>query len=145
MKLYVAEKPSLGRAIAAALPKPHKKHKTHIEVANGDIVSWCVGHVLAQADPQDYDPSLKKWSMENLPIVPQQWQLKPIARTKAQLSALRTLVKQANTIIHAGDPDRATTNCQVIDSDYFTYFYWDKEMFNRNTIDTPVSKIRLTK
>tara|TARA_R110001583_G_scaffold1152_13_gene9579 strand:+ start:1877 stop:3823 length:1947 start_codon:yes stop_codon:yes gene_type:complete len=106
LKLYIAEKPSLGRAIAAALPKPHKNHKTHIEVANGDVVSWCVGHILAQADPQDYDESFKKWSMDTLPMLPQQWKLIPIARTRAQLAALRTLVKQADTIIHAGDPDR---------------------------------------
>ena len=106
LKLYIAEKPSLGRAIAAALPKPHKNHKTHIEVANGDIVSWCIGHILAQADPQDYDESLNKWSMDSLPIVPQQWQIKPIARTRAQLAVLRKLVKQAGEIIHAGDPDR---------------------------------------
>ncbi|WP_114325634.1 DNA topoisomerase III [Candidatus Colwellia aromaticivorans] len=110
MKLYIAEKPSLGRAIAAALShnlaKPHKNHKTHIELANGDVVSWCVGHILAQADPEDYDDALKKWSMETLPIVPQQWQLKPIARTRAQLTVLRKLVKQADEIIHAGDPDR---------------------------------------
>ncbi|MBL4899957.1 MAG: DNA topoisomerase III [Colwellia sp.] len=110
MKLYIAEKPSLGRAIAAALSstlaKPHKNHKTHIELANGDVVSWCVGHILAQADPEDYDDSLKKWSMETLPIVPQQWQLKPITRTRAQLTVLRKLVKQADEIIHAGDPDR---------------------------------------
>jgi len=106
LKLYIAEKPSLGRAIAAALPKPHKNHKTHIEVANGDVVSWCIGHILAQADPQDYDESFKKWSMETLPIVPEQWQLKPIARTRAQLTVLRKLVKQADNIIHAGDPDR---------------------------------------
>jgi len=110
LKLYIAEKPSLGRAIAAALSstlaKPHKNHKTHIELANGDVVSWCVGHILAQADPEDYDDSLKKWSMETLPIVPQQWQLKPITRTRAQLTVLRKLVKQADEIIHAGDPDR---------------------------------------
>lgn len=106
MKLYIAEKPSLGRAIAAALPKPHKNHKTHIEVANGDVVSWCIGHILAQADPQDYDDNLKKWSMDTLPIIPEQWQLKPIARTRAQLTVLRKLVKQADGIIHAGDPDR---------------------------------------
>lgn len=110
MKLYIAEKPSLGRAIAAALSqtlaKPHKNHKTHIELANGDVVSWCVGHILAQADPQDYDDRYKKWSMETLPIVPQQWQLKPIPRTRAQLGILRKLVKQADEIIHAGDPDR---------------------------------------
>lgn len=110
MKLYIAEKPSLGRAIAAALShslaKPHKNLKTHIELANGDVVSWCVGHILAQADPEDYDGDLKKWNMETLPIVPQQWQLKPITRTRAQLTALRKLVKQASEIIHAGDPDR---------------------------------------
>lgn len=110
MKLYIAEKPSLGRAIAAALSdtltKPQKNHKTHIELANGDMVSWCVGHILAQADPEDYDDALKKWSMETLPIIPQQWQLKPITRTRAQLTVLRKLVKQANEIIHAGDPDR---------------------------------------
>ena len=110
MKLYIAEKPSLGRAIASALSqtlaKPHKNHKTHIELANGDVVSWCVGHILAQADPEDYDGDLKKWNMETLPIVPQQWQLKPITRTRAQLTALRKLVKKAEEIIHAGDPDR---------------------------------------
>jgi len=106
LKLYIAEKPSLGRAIAAALPKPHKNHKTHIEVANGDVVSWCIGHILAQADPQDYDANFKKWSMDTLPIVPQQWQLKPITRTRSQLTVLRKLVKQADEIIHAGDPDR---------------------------------------
>ena len=106
MKLYIAEKPSLGRAIAAALPKPHKNHKTHIEIANGDVVSWCIGHILAQADPQDYDDDLKKWSMDTLPIIPTQWQLKPIARTRSQLTILRKLVKQADEIIHAGDPDR---------------------------------------
>ncbi len=106
MKLYIAEKPSLGRAIAAALPKPQKNHKTHIELANGDMVSWCIGHILAQADPEDYHADLKKWRMDTLPIVPEQWQLKPISRTRSQLTVLRRLVKQATEIIHAGDPDR---------------------------------------
>jgi len=106
LKLYIAEKPSLGRAIAAALPQPQKNHKTHIELANGDLVSWCIGHILAQADPEDYDVELKKWRMDTLPILPEQWQLKPISRTRAQLTVLRKLVKQASEIIHAGDPDR---------------------------------------
>ena len=106
MKLYIAEKPSLGRAIAAALPKPHKNCKTHIELGNGDVVSWCIGHILAQADPEDYNSELKKWRMETLPIIPTQWQLKPISRTQSQLTVLRKLVKQADELIHAGDPDR---------------------------------------
>jgi len=110
LKLYIAEKPSLGRAIAAALQLSikgsQKNHKTHIELPNGDVVSWCIGHILAQADPEDYDTDLKKWRMDTLPIVPEQWQLKPITRTRAQLTVLRKLVKQADEIIHAGDPDR---------------------------------------
>ncbi|AAZ28203.1 DNA topoisomerase III [Colwellia psychrerythraea] len=123
MKLYIAEKPSLGRAIAAALPKPQKNHKTHIELANGDVVSWCIGHILAQADPEDYDAELKKWRMESLPIVPQQWQLKPIARTRSQLTVLRKLVKQADEIIHAGDPDREG---QLLVDEVIDYFKLSK-------------------
>ena len=123
MKLYIAEKPSLGRAIAAALPKPQKNHKTHIELANGDVVSWCIGHILAQADPEDYDAELKKWRMDNLPIVPQQWQLKPIARTRSQLTVLRKLVKQADEIIHAGDPDREG---QLLVDEVIDYFKLSK-------------------
>jgi len=123
LKLYIAEKPSLGRAIAAALPKPQKNHKTHIELANGDVVSWCIGHILAQANPEDYDAELKKWRMESLPIVPQQWQLKPITRTRAQLTVLRRLVKQADEIIHAGDPDREG---QLLVDEVIDYFKLSK-------------------
>ncbi|GHB59709.1 DNA topoisomerase 3 [Psychrosphaera saromensis] len=106
MKLYIAEKPSLGRAIAAALPKPHKNLKTHIEVGNGDIVTWCIGHILEQADPEVYQAHYKKWNAEHLPIVPEKWVLKPKSQTRSQLTAIKALVKNASQIIHAGDPDR---------------------------------------
>jgi DNA topoisomerase-3 len=106
MKLYIAEKPSLGRAIADVLPKPHRKGEGCIHVGNGDCVSWCVGHLLEQAEPAAYDPAYKQWRMEHLPIVPQQWQLKPRASSRKQLAVLRKLVKSAKQIVHAGDPDR---------------------------------------
>ena len=106
MKLYIAEKPSLGRAIAAALPKPHKNQKGYIELGNGDVVSWCIGHILEQADPEVYNDDFKKWRMDHLPIIPEQWQLTPKAQTRTQLTVLRKLVKSASEIIHAGDPDR---------------------------------------
>ncbi len=106
MKLYIAEKPSLGRAIAAALPKPHNKQPGFIEVGNGDVVSWCIGHLLEQAEPDAYDSAFKSWKLEHLPIVPEQWQLTPKSKTRQQLSVLRKLVKQATTLVHAGDPDR---------------------------------------
>jgi len=106
MRLFIAEKPSLGRAIADVLPKPHKKGDGYITAANGDTVSWCIGHLLEQQQPEAYDPAFKKWSHEHLPIIPQQWQLAVKKNTAKQLGVLRTLVKQAQQLVHAGDPDR---------------------------------------
>ncbi len=106
MKLYIAEKPSLGRAIAEALPKPHNKQPGYIEVGNGDVVSWCIGHLLEQAEPDAYDSAFKSWKLEHLPIVPNQWQLIPKSKTRQQLTVLRKLVKNADSLVHAGDPDR---------------------------------------
>ncbi len=106
MKLYIAEKPSLGRAIADALPKPHKKCDGYIEVAGGDIVTWCIGHLLEQAEPDSYDDKYKKWHAADLPIVPDTWQLKPKTQTRKQLTVLKKLIKQADALVNAGDPDR---------------------------------------
>ncbi|WP_299788793.1 DNA topoisomerase III [uncultured Shewanella sp.] len=106
MILYIAEKPSLGRAIADVLPKPHKKGDGHIMAANGDCVSWCIGHLLEQAEPDHYDPQFKSWKFEHLPIVPEQWKMKPKSKTRSQLTVLRGLVKKASQLVNAGDPDR---------------------------------------
>ncbi len=106
MILYIAEKPSLGRAIAEALPKPHRKAEGCIYAGNGDCVTWCVGHLLEQAEPDAYDAKFKQWKFEDLPIIPDQWQLKPKSNTRKQLSVLRKLVKDSDQIVHAGDPDR---------------------------------------
>ena len=106
MRLYIAEKPSLGRAIADVLPKPHKKQEGYIQAANGDCVSWCIGHLLEQAEPDAYDPAFKSWKLEHLPIIPTQWQLQPKPKTRKQVTVLKKLIKQASQIIHAGDPDR---------------------------------------
>jgi len=106
MILYIAEKPSQGRAIAAALPKPHKTGEGFIQVGNGDCVSWCIGHLLEQAEPEAYDPAFKQWQLQHLPILPQQWQLQPKPKTRKQLGVLRKLVQQADQLVHAGDPDR---------------------------------------
>ncbi len=106
MKLYIAEKPSLGRAIAAALPKPHSKGDGYVKAGNGDVISWCIGHLLEQAEPEAYDPGYKKWQMEHLPILPSRWKLSPKSKTRKQFSILKKLIKQADQIVHCGDPDR---------------------------------------
>ncbi|QFU22173.1 DNA topoisomerase III [Shewanella eurypsychrophilus] len=106
MILYIAEKPSLGRAIADVLPKPHKKGDGHIMAANGDCVSWCIGHLLEQAEPDSYDADYKSWKFEHLPIIPEKWKMKPKPKTRSQLTVLRGLVKKASRLVNAGDPDR---------------------------------------
>lgn len=106
MKLYIAEKPSLARAIVDVLPKPHKKNDGYIESGNGDIVTWCIGHLLEQAPPEDYDAKYKKWLVEHLPIIPTHWQLKPKSKTRKQLTVIKRLIKRADTLVNSGDVDR---------------------------------------
>lgn len=106
MRLYIAEKPSLGRAIAEVLPKPHEKGEGYVRAANGDVVSWCIGHLLEQVAPEDYDPRFKSWQWQTLPIIPERWQVKPRSSSRKQLGILKQWVKQADELVHAGDPDR---------------------------------------
>ena len=105
-RLFIAEKPSLARAIADVLPKPHQKGNGFIRASNGDVVSWCIGHLLEQATPEVYDERFKKWSLNDLPIVPEKWILIPKGNTEKQLNILVDLIKSADLIVHAGDPDR---------------------------------------
>ncbi len=106
MILYIAEKPSMGRAIAAAFPKPQTKENGCIRLANGDVISWCIGHLLEQAEPQDYNPDYKRWQADHLPIIPERWQLKIRKSAQQQLSLLQQLISEADELVHAGDPDR---------------------------------------
>ncbi|WP_312757159.1 DNA topoisomerase III [Pantoea brenneri] len=106
MRLFIAEKPSLGRAIADVLPKPHRRGDGFIACGNDQVVTWCVGHLLEQAQPDSYDSRYARWSLADLPIVPQKWQLKPRPSVAKQLKVVEGLLAQASEIVHAGDPDR---------------------------------------
>lgn len=106
MILYIAEKPSLGRAVADVLPKPHQRGDGFITLGNGDVVSWCIGHLLEQAQPEAYHPDYKKWNLAHLPIVPTEWKLEVKANTKHQFSVLKKLIQKADVLVNLGDPDR---------------------------------------
>ena len=104
MKLYIAEKPSMARELAACLKNPQKGNgfiKT-----SGGIVTWLFGHVLQQVEPDAYDPKYKIWRAEDLPIVPKTWKLEVNPSTVQQFQIVKELISEADEIIHAGDPDR---------------------------------------
>ncbi|MBE2898139.1 DNA topoisomerase III [Pasteurellaceae bacterium 20609_3] len=106
MRLFIAEKPSLARAIADVLPKPHKRGDGFIQCGEHDCVTWCIGHLLEQAEPDCYNVEFKRWRLEHLPIVPERWQLLPKKSSQKQLNVVLKLIKQADVLVHAGDPDR---------------------------------------
>ena len=104
MKLYIAEKPSMARELAACLKNP-QKGKGFIKT-DGGIVTWLFGHVLQQVNPDAYDPKYKKWRIEDLPIIPKIWKLEINPSTVEQFQIVKELISRADEIIHAGDPDR---------------------------------------
>ena len=118
MRLFIAEKPSLARAIADVLPKPHQRGDGFIKCGDNDVVTWCVGHLLEQAEPDAYDPKFKQWCLEHLPIIPEKWQLLPRKEVKKQLSVVEKLIHQADTLVNAGDPDREG---QLLVDEVFSY------------------------
>lgn len=118
MRLFIAEKPSLARAIADVLPKPHQRGDGFIKCGADDYVTWCVGHLLEQAEPDAYDPKFKQWRLEHLPIIPEKWQLIPRKDVHKQLKIVEKLIHQADILINAGDPDREG---QLLVDEVFSY------------------------
>ena len=104
MRLFVAEKPSLGRAIAAELGVT--KNNPTFQICGSDTVTWCFGHILEQYDPQDYDDNLRTWRRRDLPIIPNEWKLRPKKEAYTQLQVINHLLSEASSVVHAGDPDR---------------------------------------
>lgn len=106
MRLFIAEKPSLARAIADVLPKPHRRGDGYIACGNDQVVTWCVGHLLEQAQPDSYDSRYARWNLADLPIIPDKWRLQPRPSVAKQLKVIEGLLQQASVVVHAGDPDR---------------------------------------
>ena len=106
--LIVAEKPSVGRDIAGALPGAFEKHEGYLESADF-VVTWAVGHLLTLWEPEDYDERFKKWRSADLPILPDAFKLKPRdAKSKKQLSLVHKLMKRDDVerIVNACDAGR---------------------------------------
>jgi len=104
MKLIIAEKPELGRAIAQALNLNSQERNGVI--SDGDYtVIWAFGHLMNLKQPEQYDEKYANWNLQDLPIYFDHWQLVPSEGKQSRLQQIKSLIPQADEIIHAGDPD----------------------------------------
>ena len=104
--LVVAEKPSVGQTIAAVIGATVKKDG--FLLGNGWIVSWCVGHLVEPAMPQDYDARYARWTGGDLPIQPDPWQYTLTEKGRKQFETLKALMNtpQVESIVCATDAGR---------------------------------------
>ncbi|MGI8750691.1 MAG: DNA topoisomerase, partial [Thermoleophilaceae bacterium] len=108
--VIVAEKPSVARDLAAALPGAFKQSKDKTSLESEDhVITWAVGHLVGLAEPDAYDPKLKKWKFADLPIVQDEFKL--VAndeRAKKQLNAIHRAMARddVDEVINACDAGR---------------------------------------
>jgi len=106
MKVVIAEKPSVARDIASVLKITGKK-KGYIE-GRGCAITWAFGHLVTLLEPGEYDPALKRWSLDSLPFIPDEFKLKLIENrgVAEQFETIKRLCQEAEEIVCATDAGR---------------------------------------
>ena len=140
MILVIAEKPSLGRDIADALPGA-KAGGDRRYIKKGDyVITWVFGHMLSLKEPEDYDKKYKKWSRELLPIYFSDWGHKigkdsggGFESKAARVKLIGELLAESDSVIHAGDPDEEG---QLLIDELLQWFHYDKPVMRLDTGDT---------
>ncbi|MDQ6418062.1 DNA topoisomerase 3 [Paenibacillus sp. LHD-117] len=103
--LVIAEKPDMGRNIASAIDPKAKNHRTYIE-GEHYIITWAIGHLIGLAEPDAYDAKYKKWNIQDLPIIPDQFKLVPNRKTIDQLKVIGELAKRCAALVNGCDAGR---------------------------------------
>lgn len=123
--LLIAEKPSVARELAGWIERngafgggKAEKKQTHISIGS-TTVTWVFGHILELNTPEQYDERYARWQLAHLPIIPNPFKLHPKADAEIQLRAIGAMLKSADEIIHAGDPD---DEGQMLVSEVIDYF-----------------------
>jgi DNA topoisomerase-3 len=106
MKVVLAEKPSVARDLASFLGAT-SRGDGYFE-GRGYQVTWAFGHLVTLKEPEDYDPALKRWSLQTLPIVPERFGLKvlPEKGARKQFAIVKRLFRSADELICATDASR---------------------------------------
>ncbi|MCZ8812473.1 DNA topoisomerase 3 [Escherichia albertii] len=104
MRLFIAEKPQIANDIVKGLGGQFTRRDGYYE-SESDVVTWCFGHILKSAEPQRYNPSYEKWNLTDLPLKLYPVKLEAAEGKEKQVKTVVDLIKKADTIVHAGDPD----------------------------------------
>ncbi|WP_285408767.1 DNA topoisomerase III [Pseudomonas sp. FR229a] len=104
MRLYLCEKPSQAKDIAAVLGA--RRRGDGCWLGTDVTVTWCIGHLLETAPPDAYDARYKRWVLADLPIIPDKWKMTVKPRTASQYKAVKRLLGEASELIIATDADR---------------------------------------
>ena len=91
--LFIAEKPSVAQAFAAALGETMKRYDGYQESENL-VVTWCVGHLISMSYPEAYDANLKRWSFDTIPFIPDSFRYEVIASSAKQFSVVKRLLNR---------------------------------------------------
>ena len=91
MNLFIAEKPSVAQEFAKVIGKEIKRSDGYI-YSGDNIFTWCVGHLVKLSYPEAYDEALKKWSLEALPFIPEEYKYEVISSVKKQFSIVCKLI-----------------------------------------------------
>ena len=91
--LYIAEKPSVAREFAKALKLNMTNRDGYMESPEA-IVTWCVGHLVTMSYPEAYDPALKRWTLQTLPFLPEEYKYEVIPGVKKQFDTVSGLLNR---------------------------------------------------
>ena len=92
-RVFITEKPSVAQQFAAALGIHGARKDGYVE--DGDnIITWCVGHLVTMSYPEAYDPRLKKWSMDTIPFLPEEWRYEVLPDVKKQFDTVSSILNR---------------------------------------------------
>ncbi|VFR30802.1 DNA topoisomerase III in PFGI-1-like cluster [plant metagenome] len=104
MRLFLCEKPSQGKDIGRILGATQRGDGCFNGA--GIVVTWCIGHLLETAPPEAYGEHFKRWSIEQLPILPERWKVEVKPKTATQFKVVKALLGKATELVIATDADR---------------------------------------
>ncbi len=133
--LIIAEKPSVATDIVKALPGKFTKAKTHFE-SDDYIVSYAIGHLVSIAYPEEINPELQKWTLDNLPILPEAFPLAVLPDSKAQFNALSKLIRRK-------DVDVIVNGCDAGREGELIFKYILKQATNRSVSNKVIQRLWL--